>query len=497
MISMEYWEDIRLRCVRDREPKKRVARDLGLSPNTVRKYCAQMEAPEPPRYERRCKLDPFVKVIDALLESTPKITAKRIGAIIRQQYDPKLSISEAALRKYVARRRRELNPKEAFVRAQHVPADQAQFDFSPMEVIIAGVLTIVHVFVMRLSYSGAFFARASYTEDRPALFAGLLGAIKFFGGLPRVAIFDNPKTAVQRILRGRNRIENDQFRRFCGELALKVEFAAPRRGNEKGGVEGTMGYIEDNVFRPIPSYPSIEALNIELSHWSVANLSNIHSTHHELIGDRYDREKPALRQLPERLPKPCVLEYARVSKFQEVTVETNHYSVPSRYVGRHAIVEIYENSVSILVGDQCVAEHRRGRGKNEFILDPLHFIEVIARKHRSATRALAFAGERLPQPLIVLRDRLLERDGPTATKTWMAVLQLALKSSLTELGEATSIALASGTLDPQAIALILRQRDARSAALLDLACHRGAPALQAQVVNLEAYRISTLTEGTI
>jgi transposase len=497
MISMEHWEDIRLRCVRDREPKKRVARDLGVSPNTVRKYCAQMEAPEPPRYERVSKLDPFVKVIDALLESTPKITAKRIGAVIRQQYDPKLSISEAALRKYVARRRRELNPKEAFVRAQHVPADQAQFDFSPMEVIIAGVLTVVHIFAMRLSYSGAFFARASYTEDRPALFAGLLGAIKFFGGLPRVAIFDNPKTAVQRVLRGRNRIENDQFRRFCGELALKVEFAAPRRGNEKGGVEGTMGYIEDNVFRPVPSYPSIEALNVELAHWCMANLSNMNSTHHELIGDRYDREKAALRQLPDRLPEPCILEYARVNKFQEVTVETNHYSVPSKYVGRHAIVEIYENSVSILVGDQRVAEHRRGRGKNEFILDPMHYIEVIARKHRSATRALAFADERLPQPLITLRDRLLERDGPTATKTWMEVLQLALKSSLTELGDATSIALASGTLDPEAIALILRQRDARTAALLDLACHRGAPALQAQVVNLDAYRISALTEGAI
>jgi transposase len=497
MISMEHWEDIRLRCVRDHEAKKRVARDLGLSPNTVRKYCAQLEAAEPPRYERQSKLDPFLKVIDALLQSTPKITAKRIGAIIRQQYDPELSISEAALRKYVARRRRELNPKEAFVRALHVPGDQAQFDFSPMEVFLAGVLTVVYVFAMRLSYSGAFFARASLTEDRPALFAGLLGAIKFFGGLPRIAVFDNAKTAVTRILRGRNRLENDQFRRFCGELALKVEFAAPRRGNEKGGVEGAMGYIEDNAFRPTPSYASIEALNIELAHWSGANLSNIHSTHRELIGDRFDREKHALRALPERLPDPCVREYARVNKFQEATAETNHYSVPPRYVGRHSIVEVYESNVRIVVGDRCVAEHRRGRGKHEFILDPMHFIEVISHKHRSATRALALSDERLPQPLIVLRDRLVERDGPTATKTWMVVLQLALKSSLTELGEATSIALASGTLDPEAISLILHQRDARAATLLDLAHHQGAPALQAQIVSLDSYRMTGLVESLL
>jgi transposase len=497
MISMEHWEDIRLRCVRDCEPQKRVAKDLGISPNTVRKYCAQMEAPTPPRYERHSKLDPFVKVIDALLQSTPKITAKRIGTIVREQYDSNLTISGSALRKYVARRRRELCPKEAFVRAQHVPADQAQFDFSPMQVIIAGVLVVVNVFAMRLSYSGAFFARASYTEDRPALFAGLLAAVKWFGGLPRIAIFDNPKTAVQRILRGRNRVENDQFRRFCGELALKVEFAAPRRGNEKGGVEGVMGYIEDNVFRPVPSYASMEALNVDLAHWCVANLSNIHSTHHELIGDRFDRERAALRQLPEQLPAPCVLEYARVNKFQEVTAETNHYSVPSRYVGRDAIVEIYENSVAVVIGGQRVAEHRRGRKKSEFILDPMHYIDVIAHKHRSATRALAFAEERLPRPLIVLRDRLLERDGPTATKTWMTVLQLALKTSLTALSDATEIALACGTLDPEAIDLILRQRDDIPIVRLNLAHHHGKAALHAQIVSLDAYRVTELAEGAM
>jgi hypothetical protein len=94
MISMEHWEDIRLRCVRDCEPKKRVARELGISPNTVRKYCAQMEAPRPPHYKRHSKLDAFANVIDALLESTPRITARRIGTILKQQYDSTLTIED-------------------------------------------------------------------------------------------------------------------------------------------------------------------------------------------------------------------------------------------------------------------------------------------------------------------------------------------------------------------------------------------------------------------
>jgi len=255
-----------------------------------------------------------------------------------------------------------------------------------------------------------------------------------------------------------------------------------------------MGYIEDNLFRPTPSYESLEVLNAELERLCLANLGRMHSTHGERIGDRFAREVGALRPLPDRLPDPCVLEYARVNKFQEVTAQTNHYSVPARFVGRDTIVEVYENSVSVLVGNERVATHRRGRGKHEFIIDPLHYIDLIARKHRSATRALAFAEERLPRPLIVLRDRLLERDGPTATKTWMAVLQLALKSSLPALSEATEIALASGTLDPEAIALILRQRDVGTIDWLDLTHHHGAPGLHAQVVNLEAYRITALVE---
>lgn len=494
---MEQWEVVRLRCERDREPIKRVARELGLSPNTVRKYVRATNAPTAPRYRRPSRLERFVDVIDALLRSTPKITTKRIGVIVSEQYEASLSISESALRKFVARRRRELVPKEAFVRAQYVPGDQAQFDFSPMRVMLAGVLTMVHVFAMRLSYSGNFFARASYREDQPALFAGLLGALRFFGGLPRVAIFDNPKTAVQRILRGRERTQNTKFRAFCGALALEVEFAAPRRGNEKGGVEGVMGYIEDNVFRPIPSYVGMQELNADIERLCHANLERRHSMHRELIGDRFARELLALRPLPEHLPNPCVLEYARVNKFAEITAETNHYSVPSRYVRRDAIVEISEDSVAVVVGGERVAQHRRGRGKHEFIIDPLHYIELISHKHRSAMGALAFADERLPRALIVLRDRMIERDGPTATKAWTAVLSLALESSLSALSEATEIALSRGTIDPQAIGLILRQRDVVGTSRLDLTHGPLTPALRAQVIDLEAYRITAFVERAL
>jgi len=490
---MDQWEIIRLRCVRDGEPIKCVARELGLAPNTVRKYVRSQSAPAKMTLHRPRRLERYRGIVDEYLRSTPKITAKRVGVLLRAQYDASLQIGERALREFVALRRRELVPREAFVRAQHLPGDQAQFDFSPMPAIIAGVLVTLQVFAMRLSYSGAFFARASYHEDRPSLFTGLLAAVRFFEGLPRVAIFDNPKTAVQRILRGRNREQNGEFRAFCGALALEVEFAAPRRGNEKGGVEGLMGYIEDNVFRPIPSFASVEECNAELERFCRNDLQRQHSIHRERIGERFARDRAALRPLPERLPQPCITTYARISKFAEVVVDTNRYSTPTRYAHRDATVQTYEGRVVVLVDGERVAEHRRAQGKRQTIIDPLHYLELISRKHRSATRALAFADQRLPQPLLVLRDRLIERDGPAATKTWMTVLRLALESSLEALVAATEIALSRGTLDPQAIALLVRQR-ADGAPVMDLAHLRLTPARHAQPVDLGVYRIAALVE---
>jgi hypothetical protein len=109
---------------------------------------------------------------------------------------------------------------------------------------------------------------------------------------------------------------------------------------------------------------------------------------------------------------------------------------------------------------------------------------------------LAFADERLPRPLITLRERLIERDGPTATKTWMAVLRLAQDSSLSALSDATEVALSLGTLDPQAIALVLRQRSGADSERIDLRHHQ-TPALHAQAVSLDEYRIAALVEHVI
>jgi len=455
---METWEAIRLRCRRDGERIKVVARDLGIAPNTVRKYLRGDGPPKRTPAARLKRLDAYVTHIDELIRSTPKITAVRVGSYLRQNVDPELAIKERALRAFIARRKTLLVPKEAFVRATYAPGDQAQFDFTPMSVILGDVVTIVQLFVVRLSYSGRSFARASLHCDQPSLFAGLLAGFTAFGGLPRRALFDNASTAVRRILRGRDRDENTTFVAFRGALALAIDFAAPAKGNEKGGVEGINGYFEDNFFRPTPSYANLDDLNVALAAFCDADEKRVHTTHHEVIGERFAREQAALLPLPVALPRPCVSRCAKINKFSEITFANDIYSVPSSYAHRHAVIEIYEQRIRIIVESAVVAEYPRGSGKGERFLDPRHYLDLLQHKHRAAESALVLADGRIPAVLSELLDRYRMDDLRLATKHWTKVLALMGEAPIDEVAQTVTHALARGTHDPDAITLLLRQR---------------------------------------
>jgi len=493
---MDTWETIRIRCRRDGEKIKVVARELGLAPNTVRKYLRQDGPPKRAARPRARLLDRYSTHIDELIRSTPKITAVRVGSYLRQNVDTELNVDERTLRQYVAARRNVLVPREAFVRAAYAPGDQSQFDFSPMSVLLAGVVVVVQLFVVRLSYSGRFMARASMRCDQPSLFAGLVAGFTAFGGLTRTSIFDNASTAVTRVLRGRNRAENEAFTAFRGGLALHVAFAAPAKGNEKGGVEGVHGYIEDNFFRPVPSYADLDALNAALAVFCDASLKREHTTHHETIGDRFAREQPTLQALPTVLPRACVTKYARVNKFSEVCFERDWYSVPTRWAHRNAVIEVYEQRLRIVVDAEVVAEHQRGAGKGDRFLDPRHYIELLAHKHRAAESALVLSDGRIPDVLRDLFDRYCQSDPRTATKRWTQVLSLLSDVSVAELAQVVTHALARGTDDPAAIALMVEQKraPAPSHAIRTLALPTAAR-YEAPVVNLAAYATALLIES--
>ncbi len=495
MISLDIWETIRIRCVRDKEPIKRVARELGLSKNTVKKYVQSNEPPIALKPAGRlAAMSPFESEVDRLLRETPKITAARIAQVLRQTIDPTFCVNERSVREYVASRRARIVPREAFVRLVYEPGEQVQFDFKDVVARIGGVETKLHMFAARLSYSTAYFVRCYRSEDRPALFDGLVSSCEYFGGIPRDGLFDNASTAVKRVLRGRERDVAGDYAALCGTLAIRMQFAAPAKGNEKGGVEGLHGSVEDAFFRPMPDYGSLDELNAELVNLCARHLERRVSG--ELVGERLERERAALRPLPLVLPSTCVRESVRINKFSEVTYKTNRYSVPSRYAHRDAILEIFHNRIRIIIeGSIPVAEHERCFGRNQAILDPVHFIDLLSFKHRAVVNAEVFRQRSFNATLRALLNGYSEHDPASAGKRFMRVIALLENHSMDDLVDAVAAARQRGTDDPAAIALSLQQgqRPYRDAPPLQLP--PGTRGSQRPATDLRAYDTATLTEG--
>jgi transposase len=490
---LEDWQDIRERRIGQAEDIKQIRRETGFAVNTIRKYT---RTPSPPERTGAPTRTPLMAVyehdVDELLRDEPKITSARIAQILRAKYAT-FTLGERAVRVYVARRRMHLQPKEAFIRQVYTPGDQIQYDFKDVKARIAGVDVALHMFTARLSYSTAWFGRCYNTEDRPALFDGILRASVEFGGVPRDAVFDNATTAVDKVHRGRLRSVNKHFAAFTGALGIHMQFAAPAKGNEKGGVEGAHGYIEDNFFRPLREAASLEEINDDLLAFCRQDRSKTHSSG-QTIGERLDSERRYLRDLPNSLPRPCVTETTRVTKFCEIRYKTNRYSVPDRYVGRNALIEIFADTIRVVINDDAAAEHPRLFGRNGAMLDPMHLIEPLKRKHRAVERAEVFNNEHFPQPLRNYLTRLVKRDRDTAGKQFLRVMELLSRYRLIDIVATVTEAHERGVDDPAAIELLLSQNEKSEAAALSPDDLPAAAKIVVSAPTLREYAIGELKE---
>ncbi len=493
MISLEKWQLIRERCVGNQEAKKRVSRETGIAKNTITKYVNSSSPPQRNGAPTRTPvMTAYEAEVDALLRDEPKITAIRIAHVLRHNY-PSFAVGERAVRVYIARRRRLIEPNEVFIRQVYTPGDQTQYDFKDIRAIIAGEETQLHMFAARLSYSTAWFAHCYRTEDQPALFDGLTRTSVEYGGVTREGVFDNASTAVDKVHRGRRRTVNAEFTAFSGSLALQMQFAAPGKGNEKGGVEGVHGYIEDNFFRPIRSAPSLEALNEELLTFSRADRER-RIIAGQTVAAHLEIERAALRPLPAVLPRPCVYEHTRVSKFAEVRCRTNRYSVPTRYVRQMATVELFADHVRIIVDGELAAQHPRLFERHGAMLDPLHYLDALKHKHRAVERAEVFNNARFPNALRELLQQLVRRDRDTAGKQFVRVIELLEHHRLVDVVTAVERVTELGLLDPAAIALLLEQRKPSSSTPLTAEMLPDAAKIAAPEVRLDSYVIAELKE---
>ena len=339
-------------------------------------------------------------MIDRILENDQRVprkqrhTAKRIFERIRDEYG--FDGGYTIVKDYV--REHDRQTKEMFVPLSHSPG-QAQCDFGEALVIISGVQRKAHCFVLDLPHSDGCFVKAYPAETTEAFLDGHVSAFAFLGGIPQSILYDNTRLAVARILGDGKRQRTRAFTELQSHYLFEDRFGRPGKGNDKGKVEGLVGYIRRNVLVPIPSFESFDALNAHLEQRCLERMDARLRGHDETIGQRMERDLEALLPLTDAPYDACDKQAGRVSSLSLVRYRTNDYSVPVAYGHRDVLVRGYVDRVVISCGSEVIAHHLRSYERDDFVLDPIHYLPLLERKTGALDQAAPCGDGSCPRSL--------------------------------------------------------------------------------------------------
>lgn len=412
--------------------QREAARRFGLSRATVRKM---LEFSVPPGYNRqkpvvRPRLDPFRALIDQMLledKERPKKqrhSAQRIFERLQQEHCYPGGVT--IVRDYV--REQKQTHQEMFVPLSH-PAGDAQVDFGEADVMLCGVLKRVHYFAMSLPHSDDAFVMAFPAETSEAFCEGHNHAFAHFGGVPRHIVYDNSKIAVARFFRDHKRPSLQRqttrvFRELQSHYLFQDRFARVRTGNDKGKVEGIVGYVRRHFFVPLPRIQSFEELNTLLLERCQARRQRVLRGHKERIKQRFERDQAAFLPLPASRYEACDTQVTRVTSLSLVRYRTNDYSVPTRYGHHEVVVKGYVHEVVIACGSEIIARHARSYEKEDFVFAPLHYLALLEQKANALDQAAPLQGWELPPEFPQLRRLLEARLGKEGKREYIQILRL-------------------------------------------------------------------------
>ncbi len=436
---------------------KQIARDLQLSRNTVRKVVRAQELPSGyrRREQPRPKLGPFVPVLESWLEAEAQLparqrrTARRLFEALQLEG---YAGGEDSVRRYVSRWRKERSsqPADVFVPLQFAPGEAYQFDWSHEQVEIDGRPQTVKVAHFRLSHSRRAFVAAYPRESQEMVFDAHARAFAAFGGVPRRGLYDNLKTAVDRVLRGKDRQFNRHFLRLCAHYLVEPTACTPAAGWEKGQVENQVGDLRSAIFTPRIRVADFDELNAHLAaRCEELAAKRRHPQQRDLtIAEVFEAERGALMPLP-ALFDGCASRELRVSSTALIGFDRNRYSVDCRAVGQIVTLRVYAQRLVVLLDGEVVAEHRRQFGRDKTIYDPWHYVPVLQRKPGALRNGAPFADWALPSGLQRMRGKLDRR--PDGDRQFAEILAAVLSDGIEAVDQACREALAQGAVTAEAV----------------------------------------------
>lgn len=364
---------------------KRIARQLGIARNTVRRYLAGARVGFQERPAARRLDEPTRQEVQRLFATT----AEGNAVVIQQELAAHgRHVELRTIQRAVADLRRQARAQAlATVRFETKPGQQLQIDFGEKLVTIAGVPVKVLLMTAVLGYSRRLFCRAFLAQRQDDWLEGLEEAFQHFGGLPEQVLCDNASPLViSHDARTGEVVWHPGFAGFCKDRGITPRACRPRRARTKGKIERGVGYVKHNALAG-RSFASFAELQRHLARWMIAVADRrIHGTTGEEPLVRFEREeRAALRPLPRR---PLAVRTRRLTRRVSadcfVDVDTVRYSVPHRYVRETVEVVVAAQQVEIWLRGTCLARHRRCEEPRAWVRDPAHF-EGLYRGQRPAT----------------------------------------------------------------------------------------------------------------
>lgn len=354
-------------------PVKAIVRELGFSRNTVRRYIAAGGFVEYKNPERTGLLDGLGGWLEEQFHRH-RGNAEVVRQELRSQKS--LEVSLRTVERAVAVWRQDLVVRGlATVRYETKPGDQAQIDFGEREVLIAGELTKVHLFVFVLGYSRRIYVEAFPDQKLASWLSGTENAFRRFGGVTQTLLTDNAKALVtHHDVQSREVNYSPAFLAFSRHWGFEPRSCSPYRARTKGKVESAVGYVKHNALagREFSSWQALEA-HLELWMDQIADRRLLQELEATPLG-RFELEAQSLKPLAGRVNFLQERELVRkVHTDLCVEVDTNHYSVPWKHIGESVSVVLSKGQVLVRYAGREIARHEQSPGRGKWIIDAQHY----------------------------------------------------------------------------------------------------------------------------
>lgn len=425
MIDVALLSVIRRWHFRDGMPIREITRRTGLSRNTVRKYLASgVVEPRYPERKSPSKLDDYELTLTSWLfresrrHRKQRKTVKQLHSDLVQlgytgSYDRVSAFARAWRTEQQDAKR--TAAKNTFVPLSFAPGEAFQFDWSEDYAMINGVNTKLQVAHFKLSHSRAFFVRAYLLQSHEMLFDAHYHAFMAFGGVPERGIYDNMKTAVDKVRRGKQRDVNKRFLAMVSHYLFEAEFCNPAAGWEKGQVEKNVRDTRHRIWQSAGGFKSLA----ELNRWLGKRCHELWQAipHPEdkrrTINDYLQAERECLMEVPAAFDG--FVEYnKRVSSTCLITYDNNRYSVPASFANRPVSLRVYASRLVMVAEAQVIAVHERvftrdHNATGKTVYDWRHYLSVVQRKPGALRNGAPFHA--LPDSFKRLQAKLLKRPG--------------------------------------------------------------------------------------